>query len=138
MDGSRTRETWRSCAGEICAAGQCRTGERLCGTVKLAVTVENLDPEITVEDTGMSLLQGDDWSETVDGSKETYIETDRDQKNGDYIIFDLGLTQEIHDIAIFAADGTQRIYQADLSVSSDNTEYKRSKASGMTEWWSRR
>ena len=95
---------------------------------KLAVTVENLDPEITVEDTGMSLLQGDDWSETVDGSKETYIETDRDQKNGDYIIFDLGLTQEIHDIAIFAADGAQRIYQADLSVSSDNTEYKKIKS----------
>lgn len=95
---------------------------------KLAVTVENLDPEITVEDTGMSFLQGDDWSETVDGSKETYIETDRDQKNGDYIIFDLGLTQEIHDIAIFAADGAQRIYQADLSVSSDNAEYKKIKS----------
>ena len=95
---------------------------------KLAVIVENLDPEITVEDTGLSLLQGDDWSETVDGSKETCIETDRDQKNGDYIIFDLGLTQEIHDIAIFTADGAQRIYQADLSVSPDNAEYKKIKS----------
>ena len=95
---------------------------------KLAVIVENLDPEITVEDTGLSLLQGDDWSETVDGSKETCIETDREQKNGDYIIFDLGLTQEIHDIAIFTADGAQRIYQADLSVSPDNAEYKKIKS----------
>ena len=95
---------------------------------KLAVIVENLDPEITVEDTGLPLLQGDDWSETVDGSKETCIETDREQKNGDYIIFDLGLTQEIHDIAIFTADGAQRIYQADLSVSSDNAEYKKIKS----------
>lgn len=95
---------------------------------KLAVIVENLDPEITVEDTGLSLLQGDDWSETVDGSKETCIETDREQKNGDYIIFDLGLTQEIHDIAIFTADGAQRIYQADLSVSLDNAEYKKIKS----------
>ena len=95
---------------------------------KLAVTVENLEPEITVEDTVMSLQPGDDWSETVDGSKETYIETARDQKKGDYIIFDLGLTQEIHDIAIFAADGAQRIYQADLSVSSDNAEYKKIKS----------
>ena len=95
---------------------------------KLAVTVENLEPEITVEDTVMSLQPGDDWSETVDGSKETYIETARDQKKGDYIIFDLGLTQEIHDIAVFAADGAQRIYQADLSVSSDNAEYKKIKS----------
>ena len=97
---------------------------------KLSVSIENLQPEITVEDTDLSLAQGGKWADVLDGSKETYAETAQAQRAGNYIIFDLGLTRELHDITISTADGAQRIYQADLSVSEDNIDYTKIESFG--------
>ena len=90
---------------------------------KLEISVENLHPVITVKDSDMSLAQGGEWADVLDGSRETYVETVQAQRAGNYIIFDLGLTQELYDITIATADGAQRIYQAELSISEDNVNY---------------
>ena len=83
-----------------------------------------------MEDTDLSLAQGGKWADVLDGSKETYAETAQAQRAGNYIIFDLGLTRELHDITISTADGAQRIYQADLSVSEDNIDYTKIESFG--------
>ena len=95
---------------------------------KLAAVVENLDPGMAVKYSNMTLAQGGDWGAALDGSEETYAETAQNQSAGDYIVFDLGLTQEVHDITFSTADGEQRIRQADLSVSADNVSYTKIKS----------
>lgn len=91
---------------------------------KLAVVIENLDTELTVEDTNMSLGEGSDWSAAFDGNSATGAETAQYQKVNDYVIIDMGRTQAIHDIAITTSD-SNLIKAAELSISADNAEFNK-------------
>lgn len=89
---------------------------------KLAVVIENLDTELTVKDTNMSLAAGSDWSAVFDGDSSTAAETVQNQNVDDYVIIDMGRTQAICDITITTSD-SDLIKAAELSVSADNTNF---------------
>ena len=101
-------------------------GEKDCKVQlkNLSIVVENLSTQLTLKETNISELKEGSWDMMFDGNKETYIWTNKGQQVGDYITIDLGTTQPIHDITFWTADANPRIYNAAVSISTDNKTFK--------------
>ncbi len=88
-----------------------------------SVIVENVPTQLTLKATNIPEVKEGSWDMMFDGNKETYVWTNKGQQVGDYITVDLGVTQPIHDITFWTADANPRIYNAAVSISTDNKTF---------------
>ena len=90
---------------------------------RLAMVVENLPNNLRFKESNIKEIKEGKWDNMVDGNKDTYVWTNRDQRVGDYITVDLGETKPIRDITFWTMDGNPRIYKASVSISTDNKTF---------------
>ncbi|HIX90694.1 MAG TPA: beta-N-acetylglucosaminidase domain-containing protein, partial [Candidatus Agathobaculum pullicola] len=90
---------------------------------RLAAVVENRKVEAKVSDTNITNLKENDWPQMLDGNESTYVWTGKNQAAGDYFTIDLGKALPLGEIQFITADGTPRIYYAEVSISTDNKAF---------------
>ena len=92
---------------------------------KLGVTVESAkaDPEFLETNLTNGLKEGT-WANVFDGQESTYAWTNEGQSTGDYITFDLGANIALHDVTVVTADGNPRLYNAEIQISADNSDWE--------------
>ncbi|MBR7179167.1 MAG: beta-N-acetylglucosaminidase domain-containing protein, partial [Oscillospiraceae bacterium] len=95
------------------------------GLEKLGVTVESAkaDPEFLETNLTNGLKEGS-WANVFDGKDSTYAWTNEGQSTGDYITFDLGASIALHDVTVVTADGNPRLYNAEIQISTNNTDWE--------------
>ncbi len=102
-----------------------RTKEAVAGRLEsLGMQVANETPIMRFADTNIAHLKENSWEQMIDGNLSTYVWTQKDQATGDYVTFDTGALQEMHDITIYSTDGKDHIYQAEVLVSADNQTFE--------------
>ena len=92
---------------------------------KLGVTVESAkaDPRFLETNLTNGIKEGA-WSNVFDGNDSTYVWTNEGQSTGDYITFDLGSGIALHDATIVTADGNPRLYNAEIQISANKTDWE--------------
>ena len=92
---------------------------------KLGVTVESAkaDPEFLETNLTNGLKEGT-WDNVFDGQESTYAWTNEGQSTGDYITFDLGANIALYDVTVVTADGNPRLYNAEIQISADNSDWE--------------
>ncbi len=92
---------------------------------KLGVTVESAktDPAFLETNLTNGLKEGS-WANVFDGQESTYAWTNEGQSTGDYITFDLGASIALHDVTLVTADGNPRLYNAEIQISVDKTDWE--------------
>ena len=92
---------------------------------KLGVVVESAkaDPKFLETNLTNGLKEGS-WANVFDGEEGTYAWTNEGQQTGDYITFDLGASIALHDVTIVTADGNPRLYNAEIQISSNKTDWQ--------------
>ena len=93
--------------------------------VKLGVVVESAkaDPKFLETNLTNGLKEGS-WANVFDGQESTYAWTNEGQSVGDYITFDLGGSIALHDVTIVTADGNPRLYNAEIQISANKSDWK--------------
>lgn len=92
---------------------------------KLGVVVESTkaDPEFMETNLTDGLKEGS-WANVFDGQEGTHAWTNEGQSVGDYITFDLGANIALYDVTVVTADGNPRLYNAEIQISADNTNWE--------------
>ena len=92
---------------------------------KLGVVVESTraDPKFLETNLTNGLKEGS-WDNVFDGQESTYAWTNEGQSVGDYITFDLGGNIEVYDVTIVTADGNPRLYNAEIQISANKTNWE--------------
>ena len=92
---------------------------------KLAASVESAkaNPKFYQTNLTNGLKEGS-WENVFDGNDSTYAWTNEGQAVGDYITFDLGANIALHDVTIVTADGNPRLYNAEIQISTNNTDWE--------------
>ena len=91
---------------------------------KLGAVVESAkaDPKFLETNLTNGLKEGS-WENVFDGQEGTYVWTNEGQSVGDYITFDLGANIALYDVTVMTADGNPRLYNAEIQISTDNTNW---------------
>ena len=92
---------------------------------KLGAAVESAkaDPKFLETNLTNGLKEGS-WANVFDGEEGTYAWTNEGQATGDYITFDLGANIALHDVTIVTADGNPRLYNAEIQISANKTDWQ--------------
>ncbi len=91
----------------------------------LGVTIQSTKANPTFLETNLTNgIKEGAWTNVFDKNDATYVWTNEAQTAGDYITFDLGMTISLHDIEILTADGNPRLYNAEIQISTDNTNWE--------------
>ena len=92
---------------------------------KLGVVVDSTRANPKFLETNLTNgLQEGTWANVFDGQESTYIWTNEGQSVGDYITFDLGGNIDLYDVTIVTADGNPRLYNAEIQISSNKTDWE--------------
>ena len=93
------------------------------GKLSAVVESEKADPRFLETNLTNGIKEGA-WTNVFDGQEGTYVWTNEGQTTGDYITFDLGANIALYDVTVVTADGNPRLYNAEIQISSDKTEWE--------------
>lgn len=86
------------------------------------VTVDSTELHPSVSDTNYALKDGA-WENMFDENMASYAWTNKNQKDGDYIIVDFGTTAPIYDLTITTSDDRPKFYNAEFYLSTDGSDW---------------
>lgn len=91
---------------------------------KIGMVTEKLQatPSVLEHNLNNALKEGS-FENMFDGDYSTYAWTNEGQVKDQYLIVDLGDYINVHDVQIVTSDGKPRLYEAEISISSDKNNW---------------